>query len=352
MVEVFLSLLRWYIGFDPLKNTPSNNLIWVKLPNLPLEMWSIESLIEIGNSINKFVYVDPWCRGEKDKRIVWILIEKVYKGGYPDHIEIAWGRHRIKQRLYFWGIPFRCSLCHRIGHLIKNYRRHHFPEKKAVHRRFGVASSLPFTGRVSSSSLSFLEVFQKENQDPGNLDPKLFQKSSPRDNAYGLDAHQPPQSNPTFIKVNRSPPFMYSPIPEPLEGKVVPSPPTMNLMDFVVDSHPIPISSSSMTPDKDPALVPKGKEPLVTITPFNSQESFPVNKYDSDIEFFLSKKSLELEPLTIHKPNSPASLFISPNSAKNIMVRKKNNKGSRHFRGRMTVSEHGVRNLSLIDVPI
>lgn len=76
----FLSLCRWYIGYDPLKNTPSNNLIWVKLPNLPLELWSKEILKEIGNSIGRFVYADPWCLGEKDKRIAWILIEKFYRG--------------------------------------------------------------------------------------------------------------------------------------------------------------------------------------------------------------------------------------------------------------------------------
>lgn len=116
----FLSLFRWYMGFDPLKNTPSNNLICVKLPNLPLELWSIETLTEIGNSIGKFIYVDPWCRGEKDKRIAWILIEKPYKGGYSDHIEIAWDGFKISQRLDFWGIPFKCSLCHKTGHLIKN----------------------------------------------------------------------------------------------------------------------------------------------------------------------------------------------------------------------------------------
>lgn len=76
----FLALYRWYIGYDTLKNTPSNNLIWVKLPNLPLEMWSKEILEEIGNSIGRFVYVDPWCLGEKGKRIAWILIEKTYRG--------------------------------------------------------------------------------------------------------------------------------------------------------------------------------------------------------------------------------------------------------------------------------
>lgn len=86
----FLALYRWYIDFDPLKNTPLNNLIWVKCPNLPLELWSNETLEEIGNAIGRFIYVDPWCLGENDKRIAWILIQKSYRGGYPNHIEISW----------------------------------------------------------------------------------------------------------------------------------------------------------------------------------------------------------------------------------------------------------------------
>jgi len=63
----FLALYRWYIGFNPLNNTPVNNLIWVKCSNLPLELWSNESLEMIGNAIGRFVYVDPWCLGERDK---------------------------------------------------------------------------------------------------------------------------------------------------------------------------------------------------------------------------------------------------------------------------------------------
>jgi len=33
----FLTLHKWYIGYNPLRNTPSNKLVWVKLPGLPLE---------------------------------------------------------------------------------------------------------------------------------------------------------------------------------------------------------------------------------------------------------------------------------------------------------------------------
>lgn len=85
-------------------------MIWAKLPNLPLELWSIETLTEIGNSIGKFIYVDPWRRGEKDKRIAWILIEKPYKGGYPDHIVIAWdGAKSIKD--FIFGVSPFDALC-------------------------------------------------------------------------------------------------------------------------------------------------------------------------------------------------------------------------------------------------
>lgn len=86
--QSFLALHKWYIGFDPLRNTPRNNFIWVKLLALPIELWTKESLSFIGNAIGKFVYVDPICLGAKDKRVAWILIEKYYRGGFPDHIDL------------------------------------------------------------------------------------------------------------------------------------------------------------------------------------------------------------------------------------------------------------------------
>lgn len=36
----FWALHSWYIGFNPLKDMPQNNLIWVKLPGLPIELWT------------------------------------------------------------------------------------------------------------------------------------------------------------------------------------------------------------------------------------------------------------------------------------------------------------------------
>lgn len=64
----FLALYRWYIDFNPLKNTPMNNLIWLKCPNLPLELWSSETLEVISNAIGRFIYVDlgAWVKRTKE----------------------------------------------------------------------------------------------------------------------------------------------------------------------------------------------------------------------------------------------------------------------------------------------
>lgn len=84
----FLALHSWYIRYNPLHNAPHNKLIWVKFPGLPFELWIEQALMDIGNGIGKFVYVDPRCLGALEKRVAWILIEKEYRGGFPDHIEL------------------------------------------------------------------------------------------------------------------------------------------------------------------------------------------------------------------------------------------------------------------------
>lgn len=96
----------------------------------------------------------------------------------------------------------------------------------------------------------------------------------------------------------------------------------------------------------------KGKEILISPTPVNSPTSSPTNSIGNDLDFLLSKKLLELKALTIHKLGSKKSPLISRNSASNMMVRRKNGRGSRHFRGRGEGAGTGIRNLLLTDVPI
>lgn len=46
----FLILQKWKVGFDPFIKTPQRNLLWVKFPGLPLELWDGSTTKEISNS--------------------------------------------------------------------------------------------------------------------------------------------------------------------------------------------------------------------------------------------------------------------------------------------------------------
>lgn len=110
----FLALHSWYVGFNPLKETPENKLIWVKFPGLPIKLQTRQVFMDIGNAIGNFIYINPQCLGAWDKIIIWILIEKEYL----DHIEIIWEGIHLAQKLDFWGVPFRCHICQHTGHLM------------------------------------------------------------------------------------------------------------------------------------------------------------------------------------------------------------------------------------------
>jgi len=54
----------WYPSFDPVTNTMSSALVWIRLPNFPLHIWSLTSLRAIGNALGKFHYVDVFSIGQ------------------------------------------------------------------------------------------------------------------------------------------------------------------------------------------------------------------------------------------------------------------------------------------------
>lgn len=86
----FLALYRWHIGFHPTRNAPCHHLVWVKMPSLPLEFWTVSALSAIGDNIRKCRFVDTKCMGHYDKRITWILVEVSFFGGHPAEVDLEW----------------------------------------------------------------------------------------------------------------------------------------------------------------------------------------------------------------------------------------------------------------------
>ena len=92
--------------------------IWVKLPNLPFEFWSLEFFKLIGNTLGTFLEADlsflasgVCCLGK-----VLVLID-IWNGLAFD-IVIKHGESVFSQSLDYVGVPFKCNRCHGYGHLV------------------------------------------------------------------------------------------------------------------------------------------------------------------------------------------------------------------------------------------
>lgn len=71
----FIILQIWRVGFDPFSKVPRRNLVWAKLPGLPLELWNIYAMTEIANRIWKFYYWEEGILSQFDKHMVLVLVE-------------------------------------------------------------------------------------------------------------------------------------------------------------------------------------------------------------------------------------------------------------------------------------
>ena len=50
-----LYLNRWTLDFDPEVDVPKEVPVWVRLPNLPVHCWNIQTLEKVGNALGKYI---------------------------------------------------------------------------------------------------------------------------------------------------------------------------------------------------------------------------------------------------------------------------------------------------------
>ena len=113
-----LLLKRWSPLFDPRVERYDLLPIWVKLPNLPFEFWSVEFFKLIGNTLGTYLETDlsfldmgVCCLGK-----VLVLLD--LRNGLAADILIKKGGSEFYQPVDYLGIPFRCNRCHAHSHLI------------------------------------------------------------------------------------------------------------------------------------------------------------------------------------------------------------------------------------------
>lgn len=95
-------------------------IIWAKFPSFHIKLWTKGVIREITSKMRKLYYVDEGCMRLLNKKTSWLLVEVVLSWGLPAPIDLYWETFSIQQEVDYWGIPFRCLECHKIGHLLWN----------------------------------------------------------------------------------------------------------------------------------------------------------------------------------------------------------------------------------------
>jgi hypothetical protein len=76
--------------------------MWVLLPGLPLNFWSLKALMAIGNSIGRFIGVDEQALGAPDRK----LGQNFSRGGYSLGV-VGDSRYSVERPVVFTevGLP-------------------------------------------------------------------------------------------------------------------------------------------------------------------------------------------------------------------------------------------------------
>jgi hypothetical protein len=93
-----------------------------------------------------------------DRRIAKIYVEIDIQAGLSEILEIDWRNHLHSQRLDYLGIPFRCSICRRTGHLRRDCSR--FPPPEVI---LDPAEETNFNGYISSPNQPVETSFSQRN---------------------------------------------------------------------------------------------------------------------------------------------------------------------------------------------
>ena len=126
-----LFLTPWFPDFDPSTTIITKLPIWVRLPNLPANLWHFAVFQGIGNSLGHFLDTDT-SRGEKGLyTFARICAEIDMSKGLPDKINLKIGDFHWTQNLDYENTAFRCRNCHHTGHLQSSCPSMPAPKKKA-----------------------------------------------------------------------------------------------------------------------------------------------------------------------------------------------------------------------------
>ena len=113
--------------FDPLVERYDSLPIWVKLPNLSFEFWSLDIFNMIGNLLGTFLEADLSFLSNGICCLGKVLVLLDLRNGLANEIVIQKGDNVFSQPIDYVRLPFRCNCFQLYGHLLAHC---HLPLKK------------------------------------------------------------------------------------------------------------------------------------------------------------------------------------------------------------------------------
>ncbi|XP_019259894.1 PREDICTED: uncharacterized protein LOC109237950 [Nicotiana attenuata] len=107
----------WEAGFDFNKEVLRTIPLWIRMPNLPLNCWSMDSLSRIGNVLGRPVYADECTTNVDRVSYARMLVEMDVTKQLPDMIKARDPMGKIfEQEIKYDWKPIYCPTCLKIGH--------------------------------------------------------------------------------------------------------------------------------------------------------------------------------------------------------------------------------------------
>ncbi|KAK9983145.1 hypothetical protein SO802_032670 [Lithocarpus litseifolius] len=112
----FLSLRSWEPFFKPLSTTVSSVVVWIRLNELPIELYETEVLKEIGEAIGKVLRIDSHTAIEERGRYARLCVQIDINRPLINTILIG----RFEQAVTYEGIQRLYFSCCRVGHKVES----------------------------------------------------------------------------------------------------------------------------------------------------------------------------------------------------------------------------------------
>ena len=113
--DFFLSLKPWESFFKPSTASVSSITVWVKLHELPIELYETDALKQIGESLGRVLRIDANTAMEARGKYARLCIQIDVNKSLIDTILIG----RFEQPVTYKGIHKLCFTCGRVGHKVK-----------------------------------------------------------------------------------------------------------------------------------------------------------------------------------------------------------------------------------------